>query len=215
MLELFSTSLFRHHLPPRSLTPLSLPCLPRSNWCTPTLFSPSPCSFELHFLSSSITLTTPHCFFPPLFFLVSFFPSYPSLRAIGTIFQAALNSTISSSHLASLSPSSSPFMPTAVDATGVLLTLRVYLCIYLCLPGIAIVTDFGAVCSRLPGRNGVPVHRPLGSDASSARRPCQLAYGAHIWASSIRDARPRGATVRPMRCNQFTEAPATRLQDVK
>lgn len=66
---------------------------------------------------------------PSSFFLVPFFPSYPSLWAIGTIFQAALNSTISSSHLASLSPSSSSFMPTAVDTTGVLLTacLFVYL----------------------------------------------------------------------------------------
>lgn len=136
------------------------------------------------------------------------FSSYPSLQAIWTIHHylwtclsvslnfLKLNSTISSSWLTSLSPSS--LLPlsftlslTQQDLYSGCVCVCVCICPSICglvclvlpwwrilvlsVPELSILAAVRVLCWR------VPVHRPPGSDVTAPHWPCQLAYGACIW----------------------------------
>lgn len=140
-------------------------------------------SLELqHFLSSSITLTASHCFFPLLlFFKVTFSPSHSSLWAIGTIchylwswrhvfFSCLLpNPTISSSFLTSLSPPShllsSTLSPTQQEPHPISLSqcVSAYLSVYL-------RRYFGVACPCLAGSSHGHARTCPSSEATRLQR---------------------------------------------
>lgn len=184
------------------------------SWCGSTLFSPSQ---FLVLWSYNISSPPPSpwqrhiAFFPSSFFKVTFSPSHSSLWAIGTIchylwswrhvFFSCLqpNPTISSSFLTSPPPPiSSPFKHTVTDTTGVPsnLSLSVCFCVF-----IRLFTPLLWCCVSLPRRQQ---SRPRAHVSQFRGHPAptshlthwlhQLTYGAHIWASSIRDGWPEGAS---------------------
>lgn len=128
-----------------------------------------------------------------------------------------LNCTISSSCLTSLSPSSSHLLSFPLSVTQqdhYTLCVCVCVCIYLsiCLVSpwwqilvlsVSVLYILAAVAVL---RLRVPVHRPPGSNVTAPRWPCQITYGAHIWASSIRNRWPEGVTAPPVKQTEFTEA---------
>lgn len=92
----------------------------------------------------------------------------------------------------SLSHIASPFKPTVTDTTGALsnlsLPLSVCLCLFIPLSTLLPWCYVSLLCLQQPR---VPVQRPPSRRTHWLH---QLAYGAHIWASSIRDSRPKGAS---------------------
>lgn len=183
-----------------------------------------PGSLELqHFLSSSITLTDPHCLFPSSF-LKSHFPQL--LLSLGNRHHLSLSVILSPcllqlpwtkpNYLIIFSHFSLPFLiPFQAHChrhnrsliQSLSLSVSVYLSIHLCSPYcrtlvLCVPASLAAVAAL---RWRVPVHRPPSSNVTS---PCwlhQLAYGPRIWGSSIRDGWPEGASVSLVKQNQFTE----------
>lgn len=182
--------------------------------CASTLFSPSQFLVLWSYnISSPPSSPWQHhiAFSPSSFFKVTFFPQ--PLFSLGNRHHLSLsvilaprllqlpstkpNYLIIFSHF-SLSPIASPFKPTVTDTTGAPsnLSLSVCFCLFIRLSALLLWCYVSLPCLQRP-RPCAHVSQFRGHPALTSRLAHwlhQLTYGAHIWASSIRDGWPEGAS---------------------